>query len=94
MPRPMIFPASMGREGEGIATRPRAAMTMRRRTADSAGRSTRSAAVWRGRGIRSTMASSTSPSMANSDSMIAVSASLLRVMALAQSIGSHRKYKS
>ncbi len=46
-PFPILCPLGMGREGASFTTRPRAAMTMRRRTADSAGRSTRSTARWR-----------------------------------------------
>ncbi len=42
----------IGREGASFTTRPRAAMTIRRRTADSAGRSTRSTALWTERGSR------------------------------------------
>src|SRR6185503_13454694 len=52
-----IAPTGMGRDGAGFTTRPRAAMMIRRRTADSAGQSTLSTARWRGFGIRATMAS-------------------------------------
>ena len=38
-------PSCMGREGATFTTRPRAAMTMRRRTADSAGRRMSSTAL-------------------------------------------------
>src|SRR3990170_1375425 len=46
-----------GREGANFTTRPRAAMMIRRRTADSAGQRTRSTALWTERGIRETAAS-------------------------------------
>ena len=45
-PFPMTFPVGMGREGASFTTTFRAAMTRRRRTADSAGLSTRSTARW------------------------------------------------
>jgi hypothetical protein len=82
----MICPFGIGREGATVTTRPRAAMMIRRRTADSAGRSTRNTARWRGGGIRATVASLASPSMAKRASTMPLSASLLRSMALTQSI--------
>ena len=82
-------PPGIGREIGGAAgsftTRPRAAMMIRRRMADSAGRRTRSTARCRGCGIRPTTASPSSPSMANRAAIIPLSASLLRLMAKAQS---------
>ena len=58
-------PAGIGREdGASFTTRPRAAMTIRRRSAASAGRRTRSTARWRGCGSRPAVTSPASPSMA------------------------------
>ena len=51
----------MGRDGASFTTTPRAAMTIRRRTADSAGRSTRSTALWRDGGIRESVALTVKP---------------------------------
>ena len=75
--------AGFGRDTAGAITRLRAATTMRRRRADSAGRKIRSAAR---HGSRATVASPTSPSMANRSATISTSASLLRLMAKSQSI--------
>jgi hypothetical protein len=86
LPLPMTFPAGMGREAASFTTTPRAAMTMRRRTADSAGRSTARTALCRERGIREAASVPSSPSRAKSTSMIPLSALLLRLMAKFQSM--------
>ena len=87
-PFPMA-PAGIGREigrkAASFTTRPLAAMMIRRRTADLAGRSTRSTALWTERGSRPTVAFPASPSMAKRAATMPLSASLLRSMALAQS---------
>ena len=67
LPFPIICPLGMGREGATFTTRPRAAMTMRRRTADSAGRSTRSTARWRGCGIRDSRICAIKPQQGEKD---------------------------
>jgi hypothetical protein len=85
-PFPILCPSGMGREGESFTTTFRAAMTMSRRTADSAGRNTRSTALCRDRGIREAASVPSSPSRAKSTSMMPFSALLLRLMAKSQSM--------
>ena len=90
LPTPFpIFPTGLGR-GVGRAeasftTRPRAAMTIKRRMADSAGQSTRRTALWTERGSSATVMPPASSSMAKRPAMISLSASLLRLMAKSQS---------
>ena len=61
LPFAITCPLGMGRDGASVTTNPRAAMTIRRRTADSAGRSTRSTALWRDSGIRETVSPQQAP---------------------------------
>ena len=63
----------LARSGGRSTLMPLAAATISRRMADSAGRRTRNTARRKDRGIRSMMASSTSPSMAKSETTIATS---------------------
>jgi hypothetical protein len=82
----MMRPGGIGREGAIFTTSPRAAMTIKRRMAASAGINTRITLRCSPRGSRPTLPLPLSPSRANRAATMPTSASRFRSIALAQSM--------